>query len=756
MQSESPAGTRSPHATDPGYEDEIDLARLLGVLSVGKWKIAAFVLLALAGAVFYLFVADPIYRADALLQIQSQENPALSGLTEELSQFTGQKNSGAAAEMQIVKSRAVIGETVDALQLTLTARPRYFPVIGEAVSRWREPGTPVTEPVSAEADTWLGQFAWQPTHIEVSRLQLPENLLGKTLTLLALGGPSYQLYAPDGHKLLNGQVGERASGKTEQGGTVSVFVSALNVSHPPTAFTVTRQRWLPVVEGLQQRLGVTEQGRDTGIVQVSLEGEDRQAITEIVNTVAQTYLRQNVEARSQEAEKSLDFLDEQLPELRADLEAAENKLAEYRTKNQAVDLDAEGQALLEQIVALEDKRSQLQLKLAELRQTYTGTHPALESVQEQAQSLRRERRELENQIGDLPEAQKEMLALRRDVEVNTQLYTALLNRAQELRVIKAGTVGNVRIVDQAVEPVRAVSPKVLMVLTLALVLGGIGGCGFVLLRAALRRAVNDPKDIENQLGLPVYAVIPFSSWLARHSQRAKRRGERAPILARDHSDETAVEAVRSLRTSLYFAQMEAGSNAILVTGPAPGVGKSFVSTNLAYLLSEVQQKVVVVDADMRKGRLHEFVEERDREPGLSQVLAGQVALEDALRDLNGSNIKVLTTGRIPPNPSELLMREEFVRLIEQLKKQFDLVIIDAPPILAVTDAAIIAASVPGIVTFMVARAGMHPMQELEESVSRMARHDRKIAGVVFNAYRQEHASYAGGYSYYQYEYKSRA
>ena len=735
-------------------EDEIDLARLWGMLWGGRWKILAFVVAALVCALFYLFVVQPTYSADALIQIESEGSQPLQSVTNDLKQLTGKGTSPAKSEIPIIKSRSVLGDTVDKLGLQTRTVPAYFPVIGEAIAKHRKAGRSSAQAVSVDEGTWLGHYAWQPAYATVTRMDVPDSLQGEDFTLRALGGGRYVIYGPDGSEIARGQVGEPAEGTLGAGGQISLFVSEIFVVSPPTDFKVVHRGWLPVVESLQAELSVAEQGDESGIVRISLEGADKAQITSIVNSVAENYLRQNVEARSKEAEKSLEFLDEQMPELRAELEGAEARLAQYQENNDTIDLGKEGQALLDQVVAIEDKRSQLELRLAELRQTYTGRHPALEAARDQMQQLAQERKQLENRISKLPNAQKEMFGLRRNVEVNTQLYTALLNRAQQLRVVKAGTVGNVRIIDEAVKPVRAVSPTSLLVLALSLVLGGMLGCGAVFVQAALRRGVDDPKEIENRLGLPVYAVVPYCNWLARQSVRARRRRVQLPLLARDHPEDITVEALRGMRTSLYFAQMDAGSNIILMTGPAPGVGKSFTSMNLAYLLSDIGQSVVVVDADLRKGRIHEFFADREREPGLSQVLTGQVALDDALRPLAESGVQVLSTGQLPPNPSELLMRESFPNLLNDLKQRFDLVLVDAPPILAVTDAAIIAASIPGIVTFMVAAAGQHPIAELEEARKRLSRQDHKVAGVVLNAYQQKHANYAGGYSYYQYEYKN--
>lgn len=747
----------SPRDSNPSQEDEIDLAQLWRILYNGKWVIVIFVVLALLAGLAYLFITPPVYRANALIQVQTEEAPAaLQGLMEATAMATGAKmGSRAATQMQIIRSRSVLGDVVDKRGLTMTATPKYFPLIGEPLAKRNADGSESAQQiVSPDEGTWLGHYAWGSAKLVVSALAVPDQYDGKSFTLRALGGDQFILYGPASKQIVKGRVGQPVSGQTATGQTVEVFVQQLAVTSPPTDFTVVKHPWLSVVAGLNNRINVAEQGDDTGIIQISLEGEDRQAITNIINTTANTYLRQNVEAQTQQAQQSLEFLEKQLPKLQNQLQQAETKLTEYRKKYQAVGLDAEAQSLLQQMVALESKRSSLELKREELTETYTSKHPFVGAVRDQIASIDRQKQKLEKKIDKLPGSQKKMLELQRAVKVNTTLYTSLLNRAQELRIVKAGTTGNVRIIDHAVVPVRAVAPKKMLILALSLVLGGMLGCGFIFLRAALRRTISDPRDIEQLFGLPVYAVIPFSDRLDRISRRARRRRQALPVLARDYPDEVATEALRSLRTSLYFAQMESGSNVILVSGPSPEVGKSFVSTNLGYLLADAGKKVVIVDADMRRGKLHDLLNHQ-REPGLSQILTGQVSLEQALRRLGDTSCYVLTSGRKPPNPSELLMREAFSAMLERLKTEFDYVLIDAPPALAVTDAAVVAGTMPGIITFLVARAGMHPAAEIEESIKRITRSGTKVAGVVFNGLKAEHADYAGGSTYYyRYEYKS--
>lgn len=749
--------TSRPESTGV-QEDEIDLAQLWNILYNGKWAIATFVVLAILAGLGYLFVAQPVYRTDALLQVKQEQPPAaLQGMMEAASLATGSSmGTQAATQMQIITSRSVLGDVVKKRGLLVTTTPNYFPFIGETLAGSSdEDAEPAQQAVSPDSGSWLDHYAWAPSRLVISAFAIPEQLQGEPFTLLALGGDQFVLYGPEGKEILAGGVGKTLTGTTASGLKVQIFVQKLKAFDPPVEFAIMKHAWLPVVQGLSSRINVAEQGEDTGILKVSLEGENPQAITQTVNAVANTYLRQNVEAQTQQAQQSLAFLKKQLPKLKSKLENASAKLTRYREANQAVGLDAEAQALLDQLVALESKRSSLKLKLAELSETYTSKHPAINAIQDQLASIEEQYQKLKKQINKLPGTQKKMLELKRAVQVNTTLYTSLLNRAQELRIVKAGTTGNVRIIDQAVVPLKSVAPKGKLVLALALVLGAMLGCGFVFLRAALRRTISDPHEIEEQFGLPVYAVVPFSDWMEKAARRAKRRKQPAPLLARDKPQEVATEALRSLRTSLYFAQMESGNNVILVTGPSPEVGKTFISANLGYLLAEAGKKVVIVDADMRRGKLHTLLNQ-GREPGLSQVLTGQVSLGEALRPLDNTECYLLSGGQVPPNPSELLMRQAFHDLIMRLKTEYDYVLIDAPPILPVTDAAVIAGTVPGIIPFMVARAAAHPRAEIEESIKRMTRNNTKIAGMVFNGLKDEHAGYSSGhgyYYYYQYEYK---
>lgn len=265
----------------------------------------------------------------------------------------------------------------------------------------------------------------------------------------------------------------------------------------------------------------------------------------------------------------------------------------------------------------------------------------------------------------------------------------------------------------------------------------------------LNRGIEDPAHIE-ELGLPVYASIPVSPTQVNDSVRGRFRADgKLHLLAINEPADLAVEAIRSLRTSLHFARREAKNNVVLISGSSPNAGKTFVSANLATVFAQAGQRVLIVDADMRKGTLHKALG-ASQSPGLSEVLVGDVPVEQAIRILPGlENLRFISRGDVPPNPSELLMHENFTRLLQQVTKEYDLVIIDTPPILAVTDAAIIAHHAG--TSLLVARFGLNQPKELELAKKRFEQNNVKLKGAILNAVERRATGY---YSYGYYEYKS--
>ena len=730
--------TRNPAQDDT---DEIDLRQLLGTLIDHKWWIAGITGGFFVVAVAYALLATPIYRADAIVQVESKV-PSLPGLSD-ISQSLGMGGGAAEAttEIALITSRAVVGSAVDALKLDVEVEPNRFPLIGGYLARKSERSDPEK---LADLRFGMSRFGWGGEKLEVFQLDVPRHLMSEPLTLIAGEKGAYELIDDSGNQLLKGQVGKVASGKG-----VVMQVAEMR-AHPGMRFGVTRQRHLTVVGELQKKVAVSETGKESGILTLAYENADAELAQRFLQQVAQAYVRQNVERNSAEASAQLTFVKEQLPNVRNQVDAAQKALAAYQTRANSVDLSLQTKGLLDQEVAVETSIQQLRLQQAEMDRKFTRDHPAYQALMRQIGELEGRKSGFQGQVKQLPEAQQELLRLTRDLQVSNEMYTGMLNQAQQLDVARAGTVGNVRIVDAAeVDSTTPVRPRKALVVLIGAVLGGFLSIALVLLKQMLNRGVEDPAQIE-ELGLPVYASIPVSAQQQSDSVRGKFRADgKLHLLAVKDPADLAIEAVRSLRTSLHFARLEAKNNIVLISGASPNAGKTFVSSNLAAVIAQAGQRVLIIDADMRKGTLHKALG-AVQSPGLSDLLVGKADLSQVVRTLPDiGSLSFITRGDVPPNPSELLMHANFTQLLEQMSSQYDLVIVDTPPILAVTDAAIIAHHAG--TCLMVARFGLNQAKELALAKHRFEQNNVRIKGAIFNAVQRRATGY---YSYGYYEYKS--
>lgn len=534
---------------------------------------------------------------------------------------------------------------------------------------------------------------------------------------------------------------------------ISIFVSLLK-SRPDTEFIIVRKSRISAISQLKSNLTVREEGKNSGLLELTLESFSPEIAVKVLNKIANIYVQQNVEHKSAESQKTLVFLEKQLPILKEQLEAANNILNEYKNRKGSIDLSVETKNILEGIVEITTQETLLRQKRDELRQRYTDAHPAVIAVDKQIVRLQKKIRSHDAIVKTLPRTQQIIVELSGDVEVKTNLYTTLFNNAQTLRIAKAGTVGDVRVVDYAELPGNPIKPKKILIISSAFFLGLFLGVVAVYIRKFLHRGIEDPDLIEKQLNISVYATVPHSKNQEKltnryHKNNYKTEFNQQAILALEAKEDMAIESLRSLRTTLHFALMEAKNNIILITGPSIGVGKSFISTNLATIMADAGKKILLIDGDMRKGYLNKILGV-NRENGLSEIILNNKAVEGATHIIPQANFDFIATGAIPPNPSELLLHQNFTTFLEIVSKKYDLVIIDSPPILAVTDAAIIGRMAGA--AFMVAKAGEHPMREIEQSVSKLLNAGANVKGIVFNATPVSSSRYGRGKYVYQYSY----
>jgi tyrosine-protein kinase Etk/Wzc len=735
------------NASSNASANEIDLMAIFGALIDRKIFIISittlFAVIGIATAIF----STPIYKATAMIQVE-ESGGSVPGLDDMAGMF--ESSSKSITEIELLKSRSVIGEAVDALKLDIVAIPKLFPVVG---GRSFRKFNPLKDGDVSEPSFGASSYAWGGEQIEVFRFDVPKYAINQEYIVQAGDNESFKLLSNDGEVILQGTVGQELSN-----GRFSITLKAL-IARAGTEFIVSRKDRLNTIVDLQAAIGASEKGKDSGIVNLSFQHATPEYAESILNKTAEIYVLRNVDRNSAEAKKSLDFLEVQLPEIKKELEQSEALFNDYQRDQQSVNITLETQGVLEQIVELDTKLQELDLKRLAMSRMFKRNHPNYQGIVEQIDAVQIQRDGLASKISNLPERQQKLLRLTRDVEVGNEIYMMLLGKVQELDIVRAGTVGNVRIIDVAeVNTTKPVKPKKALIVVIATILGGMLAIAIVLVQKALHKGVEDPSEIE-AIGMPVYASVPYSvnqdklTGLTKALTKGrKRKGhQNNNVLAVDNPADLSIEALRSLRTSLHFAMMEAKNNVIAISGPAPGVGKSFISANLGAVLAQSGQKVLVIDADMRKGYLQKqfgLVWEN----GLSDYLSGQQTLEQVTKATSVEGLSIITRGQVPPNPSELLMHSNFSDLITEIKAQYDIILIDTPPILAVTDPAIVGGHAGTML--LVTRFGQNAIKEIDYARQRFEQNGIDVKGVVFNGVVKKSSNAYGYYGYYNYEYKS--
>lgn len=727
-----------------GDDDEVDFGRYADILLANKWLILGITAVIFAIGALYALLDRPIYEGNLVIQVEDAGGTAKGVLSE--AGGLVDLNTPAGAEIEIIRSRMIAGQAVEATKIYIAASPRYVPYIGGWLARR---ATTLSDPGYMGFDGYVSGLE----RIGVSQFDVPASLEGGLFTLTAKADKQYSLEYP-GLPAMTGTVGTQLQAQTPQG-PITLMVDTL-AGKPGANFDLRRFAKLPTTIALQQSLTLSERGKASGIINVALQDADRYKLTRVLNAVGEQYVKQNIERKAAEAQKTLAFLDVQLPLFKKQLEASEELYNRYRNQRGTVSLPDEATLILGQAVDRQTKLLDAQQRRRELEARFTAAHPSVQTLDQQIAAFRTDLGEIQGRIRALPAVQQEAVRLERDVKVNTELYQSLLNNALQLRLVKEGKIGNVRVLDEAVLPEYPVKPQRTVIAAAALALGLFLGIVAAFIRSSfVEQRLRDPHEVEADTGLPVFSTIPLSS--AQHAI-AKRRLSGATgvrLLAIESPDDAAVESLRSLRTAMQFAMLEAPNNRVLISGPTPGVGKSFVTANFAALMAAAGRRTLLIDADMRRGHTHQYFG-LQRHGGLSELIAGSLTVQQTVHRQVVPNLDFLATGQLPPNPSELLVSESFKTTLEKLSEQYDLVVIDSPPVLVASDTSTVAAHAGTVL--LVARADQSTMGELKESTRRLAMGGKAATGVLLNAMdvgRRAYATYKyGRYRYTSYNYES--
>jgi tyrosine-protein kinase Etk/Wzc len=727
---------------------EIDLQEWFLNLWGGRYLILGCVLTVFLLGAFYVWRITPIYQAEALLQIEPPKT-----VRDVDAAFARMGNlfsapSEASTEIEIIGSNLVLGRTIESQNLDITARPALFPVIGTALARGKAD--------APSADVELFELPTYMRGLEFTlHAQSDGSFIWKTPATAPLAGKPGVAYPQDA-VLATGRAGELLIG-SYGGETLKLKLKAM-LAKPGQTFYLVRRPLLSVIQDLRNDLeaaekGATQPSKPTNLLALTLRQPNPIRAAEILNEIMKQYVLQNAERKNNEISQTLESMQQQLPEIRSKVELAENKLNRFRTQTGSVDIPREADLALQQSTGLATQISGLRQKKEELRRIYQENSDVVMTLNAQIAKLESESEAIGHKVRALPSAQQELVRLSRDVQVNTELYTALLNNIQQLQITKAGEAHSTRIVDYALPSLKPIKPKKEMLLAVFLVLGLFLGVTVVLGRRALQQGIEDHRIIENKLGLPVFVTIPHSKAQDEHDKALNLRSPGSHLLAFHDPDDLATESLRSLRTTLNFSLGRANvARSIMITGPSPKIGKSFVSTNFSVVLAQAGARVLLVDADMRRGNLHKYFGLKNRLGGLSEVIAGLSNWKSVVRESEVPGLHMMSSGEIPKSPAELLMAPGFAAFLTEAYAEYDYVVIDAPPLLPVTDAAIIGSKVGTVL--LVAKCGQHTLDELRACQSRIESSGLPLKGCIFNdimptglGYFDQHYRYAYHYKY---------
>ncbi|MEX6285121.1 polysaccharide biosynthesis tyrosine autokinase [Providencia hangzhouensis] len=687
--------------TSSAASDEIDLLALFKILKSSYLKIGFFTLFFIVIGAAYSFLATPIYQANATLQYDKMSQVSLLDQMSDVMPFAN-SNSQVDSEIEVIKSRMVLGKTVADLNLDTQVAPAGF------------------------FDRLWGDEA----SVAISLYSLPEHLIGEPAIVTYLGENRYALH-------IDNQTVEGKVGQMLKQDDISLLISSTNAK-AGQEFTLVKNVRYSTIEDLRKTLSIAEVGIGTGIISMEIKGSDKAENVQILNSIIQNYVDQNTEHKKEVTNNTLLFLDEYLPKVKTKLDNYENQLNAFRKKNESIDLSLEAKSALDSALQVEEKLNELTFKEVEIQQLYTRNHPAYQSLLDKRQQLLREKEKISKNIQKLPNTQQQIVRLTRDVESEQAIYNQLVAKQQELSVLNSGITADVRIIDSAESQPNAVAPKKALILVLATILGFIVGCAYVIAREFFNNKIKGTEDID-ALGVNVYATIPFSTY----EKKLIAEGNKHPLALENPAD-TAVEAIRSLRTSVYFSVMNQGNNLVMITSASPGVGKSFVTSNMAVVLANAGKKVLLIDTDLRKGRIHKAFGLSNK-TGLSEYLAQQDITQPAIYRGVIENLDVICRGKNVTHSSELLMGERFKYLLDTVKGQYDIVVIDTAPILAITDSAIIGKYVG--TSLLIAYYGVNTVKDIELSLKRFKQNDIEITGVILNGIDAKSDDYNYVYEY---------
>lgn len=695
------------------------------------------------------------YKAQAVIQVKRGNN-ALNRVGNQDSGSglgIGIQDNNISNQKVLLTSSVILLPAIKQTQYNIQVKPHYFPIFG---SWWASKNDSKTL-----SSTFLGlsHYAWGGEKLRVK--QLHNHTLPIDLTLQAQKNQHYKIYNQHNKQLLGkGQVGETIHFNKPNKGKITLNIKSLR-AHPGTQFDVTKKTLLNTMHSVQSAISINSMGSGTNLLSVSLKTHEPQKAKRLLHAIIQIAKQQNKKRKSRQAQKTLDFLEKEIPITKQEFQNAQQRLLKYQAKNGFMDLDQKSQMLLNRMSNFETSINQLQMKKLAAKRLYTDKHPLIQSYNQKIKRYRDQEKQLKEKVKDLPKSDQKAFMFKQDMQVKSQLYSDLVQRVQKLRVMKAATLSDLLTLQNA--DVEAASNTVNSTMLLLVFMFGGGLLGFMI--AAFReifreQGLRDLDLVDDILGVDHKAVIPFSKRQKQIDRHSKKGLLNHPVLlAKNHPQDGTVEGLRSLKTSLLMSQLrrndsnsQSESGFLLgLHGITPSSGKSFIAANLSFLLAQSGHRVVLLDADMRRSRVQEILHLDSNSGNLISYLEGKDDEAAIIQNWQGYFDVINAVNRGINDTGTYINSERFNNLLAYLRQHYEFIILDAAPILGVSDGLILAGHADyNLVTI---DAMNDNIKELRYGFGIYHKNNCKINGTIINKLDPKQPVISGirYHSYYEYQ-----
>lgn len=717
----------------------IDVKEIIHVVASRKKLILFSMLICAVVAWFYGVSRPPVYKSSVLINVTGNAGPGtdLSSIINNIPTLSS-NNATIDKQTEIIKSNSVLRPVVESLHLNVIATPKSMPIIGRIIANSYRLSTPNTP--------WFGmqQYDWGGASVSLSQFDVSHEFINTPFTLIKTGANQYNLLADGAVVLENVETGKRYYYQSENTDFLEINIKRI-YGNKGQIFTLTKISDDVAIKQLSASLKITEASKGSNILSIAYQGAKPKKVANILNDVARSAITTDISMKSKNAETLLSFLKAQLPKVEQELDQAQGNLNAYRSRIGSISIHDEARLVLDSISNYDKRISELEFNKSQTAQKLTQNNPELKQVDAAIEKIKSQRSLIENKIKEMPQSDQIFVNLTRQVTIQSELYQNLLQKIRQYSILEAGTVSALQILDPAEVPYNNLNQPLYLIVFIGALLGAFLSILWMFVQTYLFKGIQNPEEIEMLIDVPsLGALFKNKQQIKQAKQIKKQEISHLRVLAEIDLYDVTLEGVRSLKTALALKIMETKNNIICITGPTQGVGKSFVSANLANVLAS-DKSVLLIDADLRRGHLDHYFQSK-QSLGLTEYLNNKATLEEVISKTRFENLDFIKRGASCAKSSELLTKKTYNALLDTVNKKYDYVIVDAPPILPVADTLLIIQN--NTINFLIFSCSSHDKREIVLTKKKLDQNKINIDGFVLNNVSENSHYYLKKYQYH--------